>query len=111
MMTRREPRGQAYKGTVMFSFVFIILILIMTAFQHEETLTYCVCLFVLAALPHPYYNDNKTRMAPFEYEETPTIRECHGFTNPCGLVLWVPAGVGMGCEFVTLTQPVPVTRV
>jgi len=38
-------------------------------------------------------------------------RECHGFTNLCGLVLWVTGGAGMGCEFVTLTQPVPVTQV
>ena len=38
-------------------------------------------------------------------------RECHGFTNPCRLVLWVTTGAGMGCEFATLTQPVPTTRV
>ena len=38
-------------------------------------------------------------------------RECHGFTNPCGLVLRVTAGAGTGCEFATLTQPVPATRV
>jgi len=41
----------------------------------------------------------------------PTSRECHGFTNPCGLVLRVTVGAGTGCEFVTLTQPVPMTRV
>ena len=34
-----------------------------------------------------------------------TDRECHG------LVLWVTAGAGTGCEFVTLTQPVPTTWV
>jgi len=39
------------------------------------------------------------------------IRECHGFVNPCGLMPQVPAGAGAGCEFVTLAQPVPVTRV
>jgi len=39
------------------------------------------------------------------------LRECHGFTNPCGLVLRVTAGVGTGCEFATLTQPVPATWV
>jgi len=38
-------------------------------------------------------------------------RECHGFMNPCRLVLWVTVGAGMGCEFVTLTQPIPATRV
>jgi len=38
-------------------------------------------------------------------------RECHGFTNPCGLVPRVPAGAGVGWEFVTLAQPVPVTWV
>ena len=38
-------------------------------------------------------------------------RECHGFTNPCGLVLRVTAGAGTGCEFATLTQPVPATQV
>ena len=41
----------------------------------------------------------------------PMTRECHGFTNLCGLVLWVTAGAGMGCEFVILTQPVPTTQV
>ena len=34
-------------------------------------------------------------------------RECHGFVNLCRLVPQVPAGVGMGCEFVTLAQPIP----
>ena len=34
-----------------------------------------------------------------------SYRECHG------LVLWVTAGAGTGCEFATLTQPVPATRV
>jgi hypothetical protein len=38
-------------------------------------------------------------------------REWHGFTNPCGLVPRVPAGVGTGCNFVSLAQPAPVTRV
>ena len=38
-------------------------------------------------------------------------RECHGFVNLCGLMPQVPAGAGVGCEFVTLAQPVPVTRV
>ena len=38
-------------------------------------------------------------------------RECHGFVNPCGLMPRVPAGAGAGCEFVTLAQPVPMTRV
>ena len=38
-------------------------------------------------------------------------RECHGFMNPCRLVLRVTAGAGMGCEFATLTQPVPATHV
>jgi len=31
--------------------------------------------------------------------------------NPCGLVLWVTVGAGMGCEFATLTQPIPMTCV
>ena len=39
------------------------------------------------------------------------VRECHGFVNPCGLVPQVPVGAGMGCEFVTLAQPVPMTWV
>ena len=43
--------------------------------------------------------------------ESGGIRECHGFTNPCGLVLRVTAGAGTGCEFATLTQPVPATWV
>ena len=38
-------------------------------------------------------------------------RECHRFMNLCGLVPWVTVGVGTGCEFATLTQPVPVTWV
>ena len=38
-------------------------------------------------------------------------RECHRFTNPCRLVLRVTAGAGTGCEFVTLTQPIPATQV
>ena len=38
-------------------------------------------------------------------------RECHGFMNPCRLVLQVTVGAGTGCEFATLTQPIPVTWV
>ena len=38
-------------------------------------------------------------------------RECHRFVNPCGLVPWVPVGVGMGWDCVTLAQPIPVTWV
>ena len=38
-------------------------------------------------------------------------RECHRFTNLCGLVLRVTAGAGTGCKFVTLTQPIPATWV
>ena len=43
--------------------------------------------------------------------EVDPFRECHGFVNLCGLVPRVPAGVGVGWDFVTLAQPAPVTWV
>ena len=50
-------------------------------------------------------------LASFNFAAVMVARECHGFTNPCGLVLRVTEDAGTGCEFATLTQPVPTTRV
>jgi len=38
-------------------------------------------------------------------------RECHGFTNPCGLRSRVVTGTGTGWQIVTPAKPVPVARV
>jgi len=40
-----------------------------------------------------------------------STRECHGFTNPCGLRSWVVTGTGTGWQIVTPAKPVPVARV
>jgi len=42
---------------------------------------------------------------------TSAARECHGFTNPCGLRSRVVTGTGTGWQIVTPAKPVPVARV
>ena len=62
-------------------------------------------------LTQSYINWLHLMVAHFDAIEIVIYRECHGFVNLCGLMPRVPAGAGVGCEFVTLAQPVPMTRV
>ena len=59
----------------------------------------------------PLTKSAQTPLKAVDISPSTVHRECHGFTNPCGLMSRVPAGTGTGWDFATLAKPVPVTRV